>query len=134
MVERCLAKADIAGSNPVSRSMPRAFARGFLFVRDVEPAGFQLRGQGVRIPYVAPCMGSALSHKRKEVNNSLPFSFVPLAFAPAFSSRNGNRNDVALRCTSLTLRFALGRIPSPAPEITTGYVLSFFQLNPPSSE
>ena len=106
MVERCLAKADIAGSNPVSRSTPRAFARGFLFVRDVEPAGFQLRGKGVRIPYVAPCMGSALSHKIKEVNNSLPFSFVPLAFAPAFSSRNGKRNDVALRCTSLTLRFA----------------------------
>ena len=54
MVERCLAKADIAGSNPVSRSTPRAFARGFLFLRDVEPAGFQLRGQGVRIPSPAP--------------------------------------------------------------------------------
>ena len=25
--------------------MPRAFARGFLFLRDVEPAGFQLRGR-----------------------------------------------------------------------------------------
>lgn len=46
MVERCLAKADIAGSNPVSRSNTPTYVGVFLYCVVIRTRGFSIARAG----------------------------------------------------------------------------------------
>ncbi len=57
MVERCLAKADIAGSNPVSRSNTPTYVGVFLYRVGLRTRGFSITRAGRSHPVLLHCLG-----------------------------------------------------------------------------